>query len=181
MLGDYQKEETEYKAIPSGDYRVFLSDLNGDITNEKPFATLQFTVSESGDYEGRKVFKRFYLTPKTLEKFLPWQLGILGMWNDVKTAESFSKGIEKMIDASYELLGRDEFIADISIEVYEGKNGPKERNNIVLKENLGKRSSEFTEHVEKSVEKAVASHDDEVFAEDKANKNKFDPNEELPF
>ena len=143
-IGDYQAPDTnkpQFEALPKGPYQVYLSNVNGDISAPKPYANFEFMV-ENGEYKGRKIFKRYYLTEKTLQKFIPWQFGIMGLWDDVKLADSFSHGIEIVIDKTYGLIGKISFSADVEIEEYQAKDGTmKQKNNIVLKQNLGDRTS----------------------------------------
>lgn len=164
MIGDYEKQDEKFGVISPGKYTVTLSNVTGDTSISKPYAEFTYLVVNDAQFEGKTVRKRLYLTPKTLEKFVPWQLGVLQIWHDVKVAETLSQGVEKIIDASYDIIGKYAYMAEISIENYEGKNGPAQRNNIVLSQFIGERKSEFDE-----------------FMAEKPNEPKFDPSEEMPF
>lgn len=135
-ISDYVKEDKKFELIAPGEYQVILVNMNGDVSSDKPYADFKFQVLGT-DEDKKTIFKRYYLTPKTLEKFIPWQMGVLGLWHDIKLADTFSQAVEIMIDKSYDLIGKNTYLAEISVETYEGKNGTQKRNNIVLTDNLG--------------------------------------------
>lgn len=163
-IGDYQVEDKEYAIAPKGSYVVYISDMNGDLTAAKPYINVRYTIDE-GPSKNTNIFKRYYLTEKTLQKFIPWQFGIMGIWHDVKEAKDFAHGVEIAIDKLGGMISTTAFDADVEVETYEGQSGTKQRNNIVLKQNLGDRTGDF---MATDVEKPVDT-------------NSFNSDEELPF
>jgi hypothetical protein len=136
-IGDYQVEDTEYEVAPPDSYVVYIDDVTADTTTQNPYINVKYKVA-GGEHEGKVIFKRYYITAKTLMKFIPWQFGIIGIWNQVKMADTFVQGIEKSIDALGPILGKHFFDADVEVETYESNSGvTKKRNNLVLTGSYG--------------------------------------------
>jgi len=56
--------KTEWELLPAGTYTAKLTDATYDETNGKPVIKFEATIL-LGDKEGRKVWKRWYITEKT--------------------------------------------------------------------------------------------------------------------
>lgn len=132
-LSDYVKEDKEFSTLPADEYIVSLDDCTCDTTALKPYVDAKFKV-QSGDHTGRFLFKRFYITEGTLGKFIPWQFGIMGIWDEVKNADSFSEGTMKAVEAMADIIGNT-YKVSVEVSTYTNKKGEvKERNDLVIME-----------------------------------------------
>lgn len=97
-LFDYESpSEKTIKDVPDGNYLVKIKDMSCDLTGKTPFVEVLFEIKD-GSFEGIEVKKRYYFSEKTCQKFLPWQLGIMGIWQEVGKKDNFEQGAQAMID-----------------------------------------------------------------------------------
>lgn len=122
MLGDYAKND--FDEVPDGTYVATVDDAKGEINdNGKCVLKVRFRIA-SGDAKGGCVFKDYYITEKTLEKFLPWQFGVLGIWHDVKVAKDFDEGLQVAVASMIKLANaKTLFSINVTTEknMWEGK------------------------------------------------------------
>ena len=90
----------EPKLIPEGEYVCHVYDCK-QLTTKKgdPMILVKFQ-SEEG--YAMPVFLTF--TDATVEKFLHWPLGVLGVWSSLKGVESHEEGCEKAADMIFDLV-----------------------------------------------------------------------------
>ena len=141
-LGDYATPGAgnDFPSIPAGTYYVKVDNAEGTETkNGTQCLKVRFRITE-GEYVKQCIFKDYYITEKTLEKFLPWQFGILGIWDAVKETDTFGLGLNAAIDAIGKVINSGHiFSATTEIELNEWLGETRERINLLLTENLGTR------------------------------------------
>lgn len=127
-IGDYAEIE-DFTPVPGGQYNVTLDEVSGTLSEDKPIMEVKYKIND-GDQKDRIVSKKYYFTENTFKKWMPWQLGILGVWHDVKECENFDDGMIKAV----ELLKDTKKIFSATVEVddweYDGKSGT--RNDIKI-------------------------------------------------
>jgi len=119
---EYGDEQEEFELIPEGVYGCNLVDSDADLTKDKPWVNTEWVVC-TGDFEGRKLWKRFYFTDNTL-KFNQWQLGILGIWSQLKeSGGDHIKAAEIAQGNIYDMVGQGNVYADMKVShsTYQGK------------------------------------------------------------
>lgn len=154
-IGKYA-ESKEFKNVDTGNYIVSIDDVSADLTALNPFLNIRYRIKGS-PFANQCVFKRYYFTVNTFKKFMPWQLGIMGIWSEIKDCETFEDGLQLAVE-----LLQDKntlYNADVELESFEFKGKTGLRNNIIL-------DSEFAGFLPQ---------------ENQSNESKFDPNEEVPF
>lgn len=165
MLGDYEKQ-SDFADVPDGTYIVRIHDAKGEISKDgKCVCKVQFKI-DSGDFKGSILFKDYYLTAKTLEKFIPWQFGILGIWQEIKTCQNFDDGLQKSVGMLIDLANKNTLLSvDSTTEksVYEGKEYT--RANVKINDMVSGAVDDFTASKQQT----------------ESPTPQFDSNEEIPF
>lgn len=161
-LADYEVEN-----IPDGEYIVVLDATEGNVSDKGTVSLkTRFKVVE-GELKGQMLFKDFYITEKTCEKFLPWQLGIMGIWKVVRDADDFEQGLEKAIDETAKIMkAGTKFIVTATTETTEYEGKEQVRTNVIIDSNLS----------DNDTEEKVETKDQDFGPEPS-----FDKEEEIPF
>ena len=104
MFGEEEKAQSE--AIPENEYVVVLNnvtvDLEGSAPRNIPFVNAQFEVAK-GEYKQTTLWKRFYFSDGTAAKFLPWQMGVMGIKTELDEADC--KSHQETAQKAMELMG----------------------------------------------------------------------------
>jgi len=104
MFGEIEREQTE--AIPENDYVVVLNDvtvdLEGSAPRNIPYVNARFEVIK-GEYKQTTLWKRFYFSDGTAAKFLPWQMGVMGIKTDLDASDC--KSHQETAQKAMELMG----------------------------------------------------------------------------
>jgi len=125
MFGE-EVQDTEYTLVEVGEYNAVLGDVSMDDSGNHPYVELIFTL----DGSNRKMWKRLYVSDGTAKKFLPWQVGVLGIKAELDAANltSHLATAKKMM----ELLGTKVGTAySIDVKITEGQDG-RQYNDLVV-------------------------------------------------
>jgi hypothetical protein len=78
------------ETLPAGPYVAGLIDVSVDLEGKAPknipFVNAKFEVV-GGDYSRSVLWKRFYFSDGTAAKFLPWQMSVLGVKDELDAAD----------------------------------------------------------------------------------------------
>jgi len=120
MFGE-SKEKSEYTALPSGDYNAQFNNCDLDETGTHPMINAEFMVT-SGEFKGRKLWKRFYFSDGTASKFIPWQMSVFGIKDAISAANatSHSETARAALREMASVFGR-EYAVEVSQREYNGK------------------------------------------------------------
>ena len=106
---------TEYSLLEPGKYTALLTNATIDDTNiDKPVINLEFQEKTT------KLWMRLVFT-ETAMKFLSWQLGVLGVWSELKGSTNSHQAALKAADLLFNMVNKTEVVLEVSHRTYEGK------------------------------------------------------------
>lgn len=129
MFGEDESENT-IDVLPEGKYSVTLDRISLDETGKHPLVNSTFKVLDTV-YKNRLLWKRFYFSEGTAKKFLPWQMGILGIKKDLDemNCDSFQSTARGALDLLGAKIGNN-YVVDV--KHVEGNNGTTYNDLIVV-------------------------------------------------
>lgn len=135
-LSDFEIAKEEFAKITDGEYLATIDDCSGDIGDGKIRLKVRYRLVD-GEFKGRVLFKDYYFSEKTVAKFLPWQFGVIGIWEAVRDADDFEKGLQVAIDEMGNLMKNNtQLLLKVENEKYVWDGQQRERLNVIVSQNI---------------------------------------------
>ena len=115
-------EEQDFELFPEGIYNCLLDDATLDMTSNPPVLTCKFkAISTNEKISGKLFWQRFRFADNCM-KFNSWQLGVMGVWSQLKGAESDFDAAKLAADAIFTLVkSKQSFLLKMEHNEYNGK------------------------------------------------------------
>ena len=124
-----ESESKTYELLPDGEYVAIIEDAQLDATKKPNKLAVTYLVKDER-YGGRKLWQNFTLSEKSA-KFLAWQMGVLGVQTDAKTASTEEEYYKLVIDGVFTLAkSNTAVILEVTRREYQGK----EYQNTIIKD-----------------------------------------------
>jgi len=122
-----EPEKKDFELIPNGKYVAILENAQLDATSEPHKLKVTYVLKDE-KFGNRKLWQNFTYSDKSA-KFLVWQMGVLGVQSQAKSATSEKEYYKAITDGVFELAKSN---AAVVLEVTSKEYNGKTYNNVII-------------------------------------------------